>query len=187
MSRFELFLPSTASIFEIDEHISNLQDVLSSLPKLHPARFTWLCILAMAQLRRHKMSSDVRDLDKSILQFTQAIFRPFFPVTKDMPNLIETFFFLMSALLRRTLVSRSPVASNIKYCIKYFYYIQDLLLQTFGVARDDVTELLVYALSLQIRQGSADVMTSLKDDCPLPRAPHLEQLDWTLSAHSPCR
>jgi len=119
----------------------------------------------MAQLRGHKMFHDERDLDKSILQFTQAIlhYDPFHPVTsKDGPNLIVAFFFLTDALLRRTLSSRPPVTSNIKYCIEYFYYLRDLSPEAFGVARDEVTELLMYALSLQIRQGSTDVMASLK-------------------------
>jgi CHAT domain-containing protein len=156
------FLLLTASIFEIDKNISEFQDVLSSLPKSHPDHFGWLCILAMAQFRRHRMFHDERDLDKSILRFTQAIFHPFHTVTKDGPNLITAFFFLTDALLRRTLMSRQPVAGNIKYCIKYFYYLRDLSLEDFGVSRDEVTELLMYALSLQIRQGSADVKTSSK-------------------------
>jgi CHAT domain-containing protein/tetratricopeptide (TPR) repeat protein len=126
----------------------------------------------MAQLRRHKMFHDERDLDKSILQFTQAILHhdPFHPVTsKDGPNLIVAFFFLTDAFLRRTLKSRPPVTSNIKYCIEYFYYLRDLSLEAFGVTRDEVTELLVYALSHQTRPGSADMKTSLKQMTDLCR------------------
>jgi CHAT domain-containing protein len=118
-------------------------------------------MLAMNHLRRHVMSRDGRDLDKSILQFTQAIFHPFHTVTKDGPNLIEAFFFLTDALLCRTAMSRRPVPGNIK-CIEYCYYLRDLSLETFGVARYDVTAMLVRSLSLQMRPGSADVMTSLK-------------------------
>jgi CHAT domain-containing protein/tetratricopeptide (TPR) repeat protein len=115
------------------------------------------------------MSRDERDLDKSILQFTQAILHPFHPLTKDGPNLIAALFFLTDALLRRTLMSRLPVAGDIKYCIEYFYYLRDLSLEAFGVARDEVTALLVYALSLQTRPGSADVMSSLKQMTALCR------------------
>ena len=118
----------------------------------------------MAQLRRHKMFHDERDLDKSILQFTQAVLHhdPFHPVTsKDGPNLIVAFFLLTDALLRRTLKSSPPVTSNIKCCIEYCYYLRDLSLEAFGVTRDEVTELLVYALSHQTRPGSADMKTSL--------------------------
>jgi CHAT domain-containing protein len=109
------------------------------------------------------MSRDEQDLDKSILRFTQAILHhdPFHPVTKDGPNLIVAFFSLTDALLRRTLNSRPPVASNIKTCIEYFSYLRDLSLEAFGVARDQVTEMLVHALSHQTQPGSAD-MTSLE-------------------------
>jgi len=54
------------------------------------------------------------------------------------------------------------MVGNIKYCIKYFYYLQDLSLEAFGVTRDKVTALLVDAPSLQPLSGSADVMTCLK-------------------------
>jgi len=119
----------------------------------------------MAQLRRHKMFHDERDLDKSILQFTQAIFHPFHPgpVTKYGPNQIVAFFF------HHTLMSSRPVVGNIKYCIKYFYYLQDLSLEAFGVARDEVTAWVVYALSLQTRSGSADMKTSLRQMAVLCR------------------
>jgi CHAT domain-containing protein len=110
------------------------------------------------------MSGNERDLDKSILQFTQAILHPFHPVTqtKDRPNLIAAFFSLTKALLHRTHMSRPPVASNTKYCIKYFYYLRDLSLEPFGVPRDEVTAWVVCALSLQTRPGSGDMKTSLK-------------------------
>jgi hypothetical protein len=161
--------PFTASIVEIDVAISQLQDVLSSLPKLRPNRFTWHCILAKAQSRRYRISRNQRDLDKSILQFTQAILHPFYPGTEDRPNLIAAFFFLTEALLRHTLTSRPPVASNIKYCIEYLYYLRGLSLEAFGIARDKVTASLVYALSLQTRPGSADVTTSLRQMIALCR------------------
>jgi CHAT domain-containing protein/tetratricopeptide (TPR) repeat protein len=129
----------------------------------------WLAL--HPQLRRHKMSHDERDLDKSILQFTQYILHPFHPVSKDGPNLIAAFFFLTATLLRRTLNSRPPVASNIEYCIECFYYLRDLSLEAFGVPRDHVTALLVRALSLKIAPGSAraDVMTTLKQMTALCR------------------
>jgi tetratricopeptide (TPR) repeat protein len=107
------------------------------------------------------MSRDERNIDKSTLQITQAIFHPFHPVTEDRPNLIAAFFFLTTAL-RHALMSRSPVSSNIKYCIEYLCYLRDLSLKAFGVARDEVTALLVYALSLQTRTGSADLVTNLR-------------------------
>jgi tetratricopeptide (TPR) repeat protein len=146
-----------------------LQDILSSLPIFHPNRFTWLCILAKAQMDRHETSLDERDLDKSILQITQVIFQPFQLVTKDGPNLITAFFFLTCAFLRRTLKSRRPGAGSIKYCLEYCYCLRDLSLEAFGIARDKVTALLVCALSLQTRLESADVMTSLKQMTDLCR------------------
>jgi tetratricopeptide (TPR) repeat protein len=164
VSHFESSLSPTASLLEIDKDISESQDVLSSLPKFHPDRFNWLCILATAQLNRYKLSLDERDLDQSILQFTQAIFHPFHPgpVTKYGPNHTVAFFFLAEALHRHTLMSNGPVVGNIKHSIKYFYYLRDLSLEAFGVTRDKVTALLVDALSLQPLQGPADVMTCLK-------------------------
>jgi CHAT domain-containing protein/tetratricopeptide (TPR) repeat protein len=54
------------------------------------------------------------------------------------------------------------VTSNIKYCIEYLCYLRDLSLEAFGVARDEVTALLVYALGRQTRTGSADLVTNLK-------------------------
>jgi hypothetical protein len=116
-------------------------------------------------LRRFEISYDERDLDKSILQFTQAIFHPFHSATKGGPNLIAAFFFLTVALFYRALMS-STMPVTMKYCIEYFSYFRDLPmpLEAFGVAHNNVTTLLVYAMSRQSRQmytGSADVMTTL--------------------------
>ena len=57
---------------------------------------------------------------------------------------------------------RRPVASNIKYCIKYFYYLQDLSLEAFSVSPHNVTAWAMYALSPQTQSGFADMKTNLK-------------------------
>ncbi|KAH9979698.1 CHAT domain-containing protein [Russula compacta] len=68
---------SIASLFKIDNDISELQNLLLTFPRPHPLRSTCLSILTNARLRRYKFSDENDDLDKSIYQCTEAILLPF--------------------------------------------------------------------------------------------------------------
>ena len=160
-----LILSPIVSILEINEGIFVVQNTLLSLSQSHPDHSYWIHTLATGHALRYNMSHDERDLDKAILHFTQAIFYPFHPVTKDDPNLIEAFHFLTEALLHRTFISRQ--LGDLKCCIVHLQYLRNLSLEAFGLKREEVTAFLVLALALQVRLESADITTNVKEMIPL--------------------
>jgi len=82
-------------------------------------------------------------------------------MTEDTPSLISTFFYLTKTLLRRTFISRQP--SDLERCMAYLHYLWVLPLKAFGVKHDKVTAWLMRALVLQVRLGSVDIMTNIKE------------------------
>ena len=107
------------------------------------------------------MSDDEEDLDGSILHITYSIFLPFWPMIQDGPNPITSFSSLTLALLQRAFMSMQ--SSDLKWCIEYFHHLRDLSLEAFGIKRDGITASLMRALILQVRLGSADITTKIKE------------------------
>ena len=140
----------TASIDEIDTHISDGQHHLSSMPRSHPLHHAILSTQANLHLQRYKLSDDDRDLNKSILQFTHAILFPFHLSTKqpEGPNPVATFFSLSEALFYRSL--KHGQLEDVVYCVKCLHYLRDQLLGTSGVTRNEVTALLIQVLAIQV-------------------------------------
>jgi hypothetical protein len=156
----ELF---TASIDKIDKAISDLhkRSRLSSLSNtLRPAL---LSILAILRSTRYDLSDDKRDLDASILLSTHAILLPSIlsTVIKDMPNLITTFYHLTSAYLRRSL--DTPWPDDIEYCVRHLRYLRGQSLKAFGVPRDEVTTLLVQALTSQLHSKFGNATQGIEE------------------------
>jgi len=84
----------------------------------------------------------------STLQYAHAIFLPFYPSTKGVPNPFSNLYFLAHALLFRSLKSKH--AGHLWCAIKYLHYLRGRSNEVFGVTRNEVTIALVRALALQI-------------------------------------
>ncbi|KAH9995398.1 hypothetical protein BJV74DRAFT_332489 [Russula compacta] len=137
------------SIIEVNNDISDSQNILSSLPRSHPLRSACLSTLGMAKVARHTLSDETQDMDKSILYLTEVILLPFNLPTERDPNIITTFSSLAHALFRRS--HKLKQSDNIKYCVKYFRYLRVQSLEAFDAARSNITELLVRALAVLAR------------------------------------
>jgi CHAT domain-containing protein/tetratricopeptide (TPR) repeat protein len=167
----------TVSIADIDDTITFAQDLLSrhSVGGIH--------LLAMARFTRYKLSQLKEDLDKSILNYTEAIFLP--PVSQHEVerslDVVGLLFHLALALLHRSEQFDQP--EDIKYSIEYLRYLRGLLLAPFNprVPRNDVTTSLVHALATQITLGAVDETRNIKEMVVLCR----ELLISNLSADFP--
>jgi hypothetical protein len=119
--------------------------------------------LAIIRSVRYTLSDDERDLDTSILLSTHAILLPSIlsTVIKDGPNLILAFYSLTRTFLFRSLNASRP--NDVECCVRYLRYLRDHSLETFGVARDDVTALLVCALSFQPDSEHGNAMQGVEE------------------------
>ncbi|KAH9970656.1 CHAT domain-containing protein [Russula compacta] len=144
------------SLLEIDNNISQFQNLLLTIPRPHPLRSLCLLTLAIIRLTRYKVLDESEDLDKSISHSTEAILLPF-----DIPielgfDIIETLFSLARALLLRSQKLKQP--GDVNHAIKYFHHLQDQSLETSSVTHSDIKAHLVGALSIQVELESADPM-----------------------------
>ncbi|KAH9986991.1 hypothetical protein BJV74DRAFT_988311 [Russula compacta] len=139
-------------LFEIDNLISPLQNLLLTFPRPDPLRSKSLSILANARLTRYALSDEGEDLDKSISHSTEAILLPFH--TKFASYIIEALFFLAKALLLRSRQLEQP--SGVKHAITYLRYLQDQSLETSNVTRSDIKAFFVFALAVQVKPESVD-------------------------------
>jgi hypothetical protein len=160
-------LTDFGSISGLDDHISRFERAIPALPYSDPLRHTCIGALAMAYSGRYHLSSQKEDLDRSILHFTQAIFlTP--PWVKPRQNIVRFFFFLASELLRRSQKSKRP--SDVRFCIKYHHYLQDLPLETFCIGRNEVKRNLALALGILVEiSGSRDAVRDIDEMTTLCR------------------
>ncbi|KAH9986986.1 hypothetical protein BJV74DRAFT_885732 [Russula compacta] len=145
------------SLLEIDNIISELQNVLLILPRPHTLRSKCLSILAYARLRRYKFSSKGEDVDKSISHSTEAILLPFH--TELSSYVIEVLFYLANALLLRLRELEQP--GDMKHAIIYLRYLQDQSLEAPDLTRNEVKGFLVWALAVQVELESVDPMRNI--------------------------
>ena len=147
---------ASMSISDLDDWISDVQDILSSLPQTHHLRPALVQALAMAYHNRYELSDQKQDIDSSILYFTQSIFfaLPWVGTTWS-KDFIRAFASLAFELLGRWLHFKQ--SHDAECAIKYLRYLQHLPLETSGVSRDRVRVSLVLALGLQVEVGSRDV------------------------------
>ncbi|KAI0255287.1 hypothetical protein BJV78DRAFT_1358864 [Lactifluus subvellereus] len=149
------------SISSIDNEISCYQDILSPLPRSHPLRPRYVQALAVAYFKRYTLSSQMDDLDKTILHYTEAIFLPLpFPSDGHCRNIFQLLFSLTDALIHRARQSKEP--EDVKCCITYLRYLQDLPLKTYGVPHSPVLSSLVEALAIHA-ESESDVVTVMRD------------------------
>ena len=69
----------TVSIYEAEQRIFGIQDILSSIPPSNYLYSAGLTVLAEARLARYALTNDERDVDTgmSIIQLAHAILLPF--------------------------------------------------------------------------------------------------------------
>ena len=158
---------STDSFLKFDNDISLFQNLLLTSPRPHPLRSKCLSTLAIIRLKRHLRSHENEDLEKSISHSTEAILLPFDTPIELGSYVIENLFHLAKALLLCSQKFKQP--GDLKHAIKYLRYLQDQSLETSNVTRSDVKAFLVWALAIQVDQGSVDPMRGIGEMATLCR------------------
>ncbi|KAH9041481.1 CHAT domain-containing protein [Lactarius deliciosus] len=149
------------SIANIDHSITFLQGSLSLYPRSHPEHVIRVHILTNARFLRYSLSQQKEDLDKSILNCTEAIFLP--PVSQAgfSLNVVELLFHLAFVLLNCSERFKQPC--DIKYSIEYLRYLRGLSLDSFDVPRNTVTTSLIRALAIQVRLEAGGGTRNIKE------------------------
>ena len=165
--QYSKFPVLTVSLPELDNHISQIQDKLSTSPRADPWRSTYLANLAVARLARYHIRDETEDLERSIAHSAEAILVPFHLPARHDPNLITIFFSLADALLR--LSQKLNQLGNIKHCVKYLRYLRDQSFETSRVPRGHITTAFAWALAIQAQMESIDPMGGIGEMAGLCR------------------
>ncbi|KAH9978337.1 hypothetical protein BJV74DRAFT_953412 [Russula compacta] len=148
-------------LLRADNDISLLQNRLLTFPRPHPRRSKCLSSLALVRFARYKFSDESEDLDMSISHATEAILLPFDTPTELGSYITNTLLYLTRAFLSRSQKLEQP--GDLKHIIKYLRYLQDQSLETSEVTRNSIKACLVWALSIQVEQESADPMEDIRE------------------------
>ena len=158
---------STVSLFEINNEISQIQNVLLTCPRSHSLRPLYLLTLSVIRSIRYDFSDESGDLDKSISHFTEAILLLFHPPIEHVSDVIEGFFHFAKALLLRSQKLKQP--DDVKHAIKYLRYLQDRSFKTSNITRGQIEAFLVQALAVQAGLESVDPIQDIREAAILCR------------------
>ena len=155
----------TGSINEINSSITHLQHYLSISSRSDPHRPKYVCYLTLELLQRYKLScklSNLReDLDKAIVHLTESILLSPLTWLQHGQIFLSALFLLANALLLRSNASKQP--EDAIAATKYLSHLQDMPHEILGMARHQVTALLVDALALQVELEAGNVMQNIRE------------------------
>ena len=170
-SRLNLFirLPQfpllSASLLEVDNDISLLQNRLLTFPRPHPLRSECLSALASERFARYEFSDEHEDLEKSIYHSTEAILLPSNLPIELGSHVIEALFYLALALFLR-----SPKEPNdLKHAVQYLRYLQDQSLETPDLTSNGIKAIFVRILAVQMELESVDPLRDIGEMVTLCR------------------
>src|SRR6266702_800621 len=126
-----------------------------------PLRLAILLNLALAQLKRHMLSNQREDLDKSIFHLTESILLQPRSWLEFGPMILHILFSLARVLFQRSEVANQP--EDAIYAVKYLRQLRDQPHAAFGVPRYEVTALLVDVLAFQAGLEASDVVQCIEE------------------------
>ncbi len=153
---FQLFF--TGSIHEIDARITLYQRRLSISFRPDPSRPIFVLGLAMTRLKRHMLSNQREDLDKTIVHLTESLLLPPRSWLEHGPLILQALFLLSLALVMRSALSKQ--SEDATCAAKYLRYLRDQPHRD-GFPRHQVTRLLVDALAFRVELGAGNVMQNI--------------------------
>ena len=149
----------TGPIHEIDADISKSRLLLSALPRHHPFRPICASFLALQLYERFALLNQRDDIDKAILYCTDALLSPPPSWLAHGPLIFDALLYLATSLCGRSGVSKEP--EDVISGAKYFRFLRDSEDTPFAVRRQEVTAMLVAALSVQTELKASDVVQTL--------------------------
>jgi hypothetical protein len=114
----------------------------------------------MARFQRYEILKDLDDLNQSNLRFTEAMFLPL-PWDRRCLNVIQIFFAITCGFVLCANKSRQP--EDVTHSIIYLRYLCGQSLEAFNVSPIRVTELLVYALRIQVEMKLGDAKKNIEE------------------------
>ena len=142
----------TDTIADIDDQISHYRS--------HPLRFSCVQALGAAYHNRYLLSRQKKDLDTSILNFTEAVLiAP--PRDRGGQNIVQTLFYL--ALVLVVGLEDFDQSSDAQHCAAYFRYLRSQPLETFGIPCDIFKLKFLSALAFQVKRGVEDVSQNIDE------------------------
>ena len=149
----------SGSIAEIDHYISHYRRILLLIPRHHPSHLYHVRLLGAAYDNRYLQSRQKKDLDNSILSYTEAILIA--PLRNTDQCIVQTFFFLADGLLKR--MDDFHESSDAQHCAAYFRYLQSHPPESFGIPCDDFKASFMSALAHQLNGGVGDVSQAIDE------------------------
>ncbi|KAH9059497.1 hypothetical protein EDB87DRAFT_759874 [Lactarius vividus] len=136
------------SIADIDYDITSLRGSLLLYPRLHSNYITCVYRLANVRWARYRLSQTKEDLDKAIVQFTEAIL-----LLSDSRRIVRLLFRLAYALLFRSERFKQP--DDLNSSIEYLRYLRGLPLDFSDSPGNLITPSLIRALAIQVESEAA--------------------------------
>ncbi|KAI9464121.1 CHAT domain-containing protein [Lactarius psammicola] len=155
------------SISDVDDKIRSLQNALPLISRSNPARATCLRALGMARSVRYHLSHEKDDLDKSVLHFVEAILLPYLRSKTSSENIVNSFFYLASALRRRS--EEYERHEDVDHSIEYFRHLRRLPLDAFDISLSKVSLSLVLVLASRVEVEAGDSMRDMEEMVALCR------------------
>ena len=151
----------TGPIHEIDAYISKYRLKLSSLPRHHPLRPKCASFLALRLNERFALLNQRDDIDKAILYCTDALLSHPLSWLAHGPLIVNALLLLACSLGSRSGASKEP--EDVISTTKYLRFLRDSEDTPFAVQRQEVTAMLVEALSVQMKLKASDVVQTLEE------------------------
>ena len=127
-------------------------------PRSHPDRPLWLFYLAIARYVRYKMSDEDEGLDAYTLHLTEAILHLRARLYID---IVKASFLLTESLLHRSHGLEEP--GYVTHLVKYLRASPQPPLEAFNLSRKPLTEMLIWALSEDIKLDVANATRHIEE------------------------
>ena len=151
--------------------------VATAFPRANPMRIRCIQSLASALSQRYDLTSQVDDLEQSILHYTEVIFLP--PHwERRCANIAQNLYSTAQLLLFRAIRNREP--EDVKRPVIYLRYLRGQSPEAFNISPYWFKESLVCALAFQVKLELGDMTQDIEEMADLC----LELLDsdfWTVS------
>ncbi|KAH9057711.1 CHAT domain-containing protein [Lactarius vividus] len=148
-------------IHEIDSSITRFQQLLAISPQPDSRRLFSVLGLAMAHFKRHMLSDQREDLDKSIFHFMESMLLPHHLWLEHGLLFLQAQFFLASALFKRLELSKQ--SQDALLATGFLRHLLDQPLQTFGFPRHQVITMLLNVLSFQVELEASNAGQNIEE------------------------
>jgi len=149
-------------LHQLNSRITRFRHVVATLPRASPLRIGSIKALASALAQRYNLTSQVDDLEQSILHYTEAIFLP--PLWDRLfkcPNIAQDLFSTAQLLVFRAIHNKHP--EDVKHPVIYLRYLHGQSPDAFNISPDEVKKSLMSALAFQVVEEHGDMTQDIEE------------------------